>query len=197
MFVADSLEDMQISTYLRSGAIGVLPTDTLYGLVCKAADKTAVERLYALKSRKGKPGTIIAASIDQLVGLGIPRRYLTAVAGFWPNAISIVIPSAPGLEYIDQGMMSLAVRIPDDVRLARLLEVTGPLLTTSANLPGKTPAHSIDQAKRYFGDSVDFYVDEGERVQQAGSTVIRIIDDAVEILREGVVKINERGEIQP
>jgi tRNA threonylcarbamoyl adenosine modification protein (Sua5/YciO/YrdC/YwlC family) len=180
----------------RAGAVGVIPTDTVYGVVACAADETAVGRLYAVKSRENKPGTVIAANIDQLATLGIPRRYLKAVEQFWPGPVSVVVPSVPELAYLDAGKGTLAVRIPSDAPLAALLERTGPLLTSSANQPGEPPATTITEAKRYFGDEVDFYVDGGDLSDRRPSTVIRIIDDAVEVLREGAVKINENGEIE-
>lgn len=178
----------------KSGAVGILPTDTIYGVVARADDTVAVERLYRLKEREKKPGTVIAANIDQLVALGIPRRYLVPVAGYWPNPISVVVPTAPGLAYLDLGKFSLAVRIPADNDLRNLLEKTGPLLTSSANHAGESPATTIAEAEKYFGDRVDFYMDGGV-VDEAASTVIRIVDDAVEVLREGAIKINENGEI--
>lgn len=172
------------------GQIAVIPTDTVYGVVARADDPTAVARLYHLKHRQAKPGTIVAASIDQLVELGVKRRYLTAVEQFWPGAVSVVIPCGPELHYIHQGMGSLAFRIPDDRQLRALLEQTGPLLTSSANQPGEPPATTIQEAKAYFGDEVEWY-EEGGTVNREPSTVIQVIDDAIEVLRQGAVKINE------
>ena len=174
-----------------AGAIGVIPTDTVYGVVARVADKAAVERLYNAKDRENKPGTVIAASIDQLEDLGLKRRYLTAVSQFWPGAVSVIIPCAdPLLSYLHQGKQSLAVRIPGDLKLRQLLEQTGPLLTSSANHPGQPTAVTVDQAKTYFGDKVDFYIDGGDLSDHQPSTIIRIIDDAIEVIREGAVKIN-------
>jgi L-threonylcarbamoyladenylate synthase len=173
-------------------AIGIIPTDTVYGVVARAADHEAVSRLYKLKSREHKPGTLIAAGIDQLVELGLKRRYLTAVQQFWPGAVSVIIPAAdPALSYLHQGKMTLAVRLPADKKLQRLLKQTGPLLTSSANPPGEPTATTIDQAKQYFGDQVDFYIDGDDLSDRQPSTLIRIIDDAIEVLRPGAVKIKE------
>jgi tRNA threonylcarbamoyl adenosine modification protein (Sua5/YciO/YrdC/YwlC family) len=175
---------------LLDGAVGVLPTDTVYGLVCRAADPVAVKRLYNLKHREKKPGTVIAASIDQLVQLGLKARYLKAVAQYWPNPISIEMPSEPSLKYIDEGRGTFAVRIPNDLKTQGLLEKTGPLLTTSANLPGQPPANTIKEARAYFGDQVDFYQDGVDMSGHLSSTIIRVIDDAVEVFRQGAVKID-------
>lgn len=182
--------DSYVTSLLRPGSVGVLPTDTVYGLVARAADPVAVERLYRLKQRENKPGTLIAASIDQLVELGIKRRYLTAVAQYWPGAVSVVVPCESKLGYLHQGKFSLAVRLPAVTELQALLLQTGPLLTSSANMPGEPTAVSIAEARSVFGDDVDFYVDGGELVNRPPSTVIRIVDDAVEVLREGAVTID-------
>lgn len=182
-------------THLRNGSVGVLPTDTVYGLVCSARIESAVQRLYDLKSREAKPGTLVAASIEQLVELGIPKRYLSAVAHYWPNPISIVLPVGTVLSYLHQGTQSLAVRIPSQDQFRGLLEQTGPLLTSSANQPGEPPATNLSEASAYFGDSVDFYVDGGDITDNLPSTIIRIVDDAVEVLREGAVKLSPAGEI--
>lgn len=181
--------DEAVTKLLQPGAVGVIPTDTLYGLVARASDEAAVARLYALKSREHKPGTVIAASIDQLVQLGIKRRYLTAVEQFWPGAVSVEIPH--GITYLHQGTGRQAFRIPADAELLAFLQKVGPLQTTSANLPGEIPAATIAEAEQYFGDQVDFYVDGGDLSGRAPSTIIRIIDDAIEVIREGAVKIQE------
>lgn len=186
-----------VANQIKNGAVGVLPTDTLYGVVCSAADETAVRRLYQLKSRDAKPGTLAAASIDQLVSLGIPRRYLVAAERYWLTSTSVVIPVGSKLGYLHQGVGSVAIRIPGDETFRRFLEQTGPLLTSSANLPGENPATTVLEAREYFGDKIDFYVDGGDLSGKAPSTIIRVVDDTVEVLREGAVKINEYGEIEP
>jgi tRNA threonylcarbamoyl adenosine modification protein (Sua5/YciO/YrdC/YwlC family) len=192
--ILNKLSDKEVSDLLLAGHVGVIPTDTVYGLVCRASDERAVERLYALKDRQQKPGTLIAANVEQFVDLGIKARYLKAVEQFWPNPISIEIPHS--IAYLNQGTGRQALRIPDDEALQTLLVVTGPLQTTSANQPGQPEATTIDEAIAYFGDSVDFYVEGGDLSGRKPSTLIRIIDDAIDVVREGAVKINEKGEIE-
>jgi L-threonylcarbamoyladenylate synthase len=181
---------------LQTGVVGVIPTDTVYGLVARAADPSAVDRLYELKNRERKPGTLIAASIEQLEELGLKHRYLKAVEQYWPGPLSVIIPCGePSLGYLHQGVMSLAVRIPASSELAELLQKTGPLITSSANHPGEPTANTAGEARNYFGDTVDFYVDGGDLSDHEPSTIIRIVDDAIEVIREGAVKIDENGRI--
>lgn len=195
MQIFKDLTDPSLVALLKGGAVGVLPTDTVYGLVCRATDESSVERLYALKHRENKPGTIIAAKLQQLIDLGLKGRYLKAVEAYWPNPLSVVIPCGEELGYLHQGKQSLAVRIPADASIRDLLAQTGPLLTSSANLPGEPVATDIAGAQTYFGEQVDFYVDGGSITDHAPSTVIRVVDDAIEILRPGAVKIDENGRI--
>ncbi len=195
MQILHSITDTKVVSLLKSGAVGVVPSDTVYGLVCRATDKQAVTRLYALKSRENKPGTIIAAKLQQLIDLGLRARYLKAVEGFWPNPLSVVIPCGEELAYLHSGQQSLAVRIPDDEKIRAVLSQTGPLLTSSANQPGEPVATNLAEAQAYFGDSVDFYVDGGTITDPIPSTVIRVVDDAIEVLRKGAVNIDETGRI--
>jgi len=186
-----SLNDPQLVELIHGGAVGVLPTDTVYGLVALAGDEQAATRLYALKNRVKNPGPIIAANIDQLIELGISRRYLKAVEQFWPNPISIEIPHE--LTYLHQGTGRQAFRIVSDGQVASLLKKTGPLLTSSANKPGDKTAPTIKKAEKYFGDQVDFYVEGGDLSKREASTLIRIVDDAVEVVRQGAVTIDEES----
>ncbi|HEY4963548.1 MAG TPA: L-threonylcarbamoyladenylate synthase [Candidatus Saccharimonadales bacterium] len=174
----------------QPGAVGIMPTDTVYGLVARALDKESVSKLYSLKGRQNKPGTVIAMSIDQLVDLGLKRRYLSAVKDLWPAALSVVVPCGEELKYLHLGTNGLAVRLPDDEKLIEILKQTGPLLTSSANLPGQPTARNIAEVKEYFPGNIDFYIDGGDIGNSQPSTIVRVIDDAIEVLRQGAFRIN-------
>lgn len=188
---------MQLSSavdYLnKEGGVVVIPTDTVYGVVARAKDKQAVKRLYELKQRENKPGTVIAASIEQLVELGLKRRYLKAVEDYWPAPLSVIIPCGPELEYIHEGKFGIAVRIPDSPALIELANSVGPLLTSSANLTNMPPASTLQEAKEYFKSSVDLYIDGGDLSTNLPSTIVKIVDDAVEIIRQGAFKISDQS----
>ncbi len=172
---------------LQNGSIGVMPTDTVYGLVTIAADPAAIQRFYALKSREKKPGTLIAANTDQLLALGVPAAEVERVAGYWPNPLSAVL-TVLGNDYLHQGVSTLAMRIVASEKIRVLLEQTGPLITSSANQPGQPPATNIDEAVAYFGETVDFYVDGGT-ITTEPSTIIRLTANGVEVLRQGSITL--------
>lgn len=192
-----SIKDKEISDLLLAGKVGIIPTDTIYGIVALASDKVAATKVLELKGLKYKPGTLIAASLEQIVELGIPRRFLTAVDQFWPGPVSVVVPVIDdNLSYLHGGDMSLPVRMPNSPDLLKLLGKTGPLITTSVNRPNKQPATTIREAIDIFGSEIDFYVDGGDLSNRPASTIIRVVDDEIEVLREGAVKIDkETGRI--
>jgi tRNA threonylcarbamoyl adenosine modification protein (Sua5/YciO/YrdC/YwlC family) len=144
--------------------------------------------LYGLKSREAKPGTIIAATIDQLRELGADHIQLAVAKQWWPGPVSAVIVMH-GNNYLHQNVGDVAMRVVDNPTLRTLLEQTGPLATTSANLPGQPPAATIEEAYAYFGESVDFYLDGGTIANVLPSTIIRPTSSGVEILRQGSVRI--------
>lgn len=192
MHLFSSIKDPELLRALQAGAVGVLPTDTVYGLVTSATNVQATARLYALKHRERKPGTLIAASAAQLKALGLDEKQIGAVEAYWPGSLSIVIPAGVELSYLHQGIGSLAARVPADDDLYALLLQAGPLITSSANDPGQPPATNLHEAQEYFGEQVDFYVDGGDLFGRAPSTVVRIANGAIEILRQGAAHIDER-----
>ncbi|HZM63890.1 MAG TPA: L-threonylcarbamoyladenylate synthase [Candidatus Saccharimonadales bacterium] len=197
MIVFDSLDDAQVAAMLQKGAVGIIPTDTIYGIVTRAGDAQAVDRLYQLKQRPDeiRSGTVIAASVQQLVDLGIDRAAIQQVAHLWPNPLSIELPVPEELSHLYQSGAHRAFRVVADPQVQAFLHKTGPLLTTSVNRSGMPPATNLAQAQAYFGDKVDLYVQGGELGNRPPSTVAVFKDDKVQVVRPGAVTINESGEI--
>lgn len=181
------IKSSEAAPQLLMGKIGIILTDTIYGIAARAANQNAVDRLYKAKNREKKPGTIIAASVKQLEELGLSRNDLRKVAHLWPNPISVVLPVQPG--YLDQGVGSLAVRVVADPSVQAILEQTGPLVTSSANQPGQPESRTIEEAIAYFDKTVDFYVDNGPLASaRPASTIVRLLPDGtLELLRSGSI----------
>lgn len=184
------IQDEQAIQILLRGGVGVMPTDTVYGLVALATNTKAVDRIHQLKHREGKPGTVIAANTDQLLDLNLSSRDIMAAAPLWPGALSIVLrPLADTLPHLHQGLGDFPVRIPANNRLNALLIQTGPLATSSANIAGQPPAISVKEAWEFFGDKVDFYIDGGDLGDRLPSTIARVTSSGIEVLRDGAVTI--------
>lgn len=163
---------------LKNGGVGVLPTDTLYGLVGSAFSKKAVARLYALKKRNPKkPFVVLIAAVSDLkrFGVAVPGRHEDFLRRVWPGPVSVILPcKRNSFQYLHRGSGAIAFRLPKSVRLRRLIQKTGPLVAPSANPEGKEPARTIREARAYFGARVDFYLDGGALFGEP-STLVKIL----------------------
>ena len=186
----NKLDDIELVQLIKSGAIGVLPTDTVYGLVGSARMPSILDQINVLKGREQKAGTMLAGSVDQLIEFGLDPLALNKVAHLWPNPISVVIDCDNSVINQIQGSGSVAVRIPANEQLRSLLLATGPLVTSSANLSGKQVVSKIEQATKIFGENVSFYVDGGDLSDNAASTIVKLSGDRLSIIRQGSYELD-------
>ncbi|MFT4306626.1 MAG: L-threonylcarbamoyladenylate synthase [Microbacterium sp.] len=184
------------------GAIGrgeliVMPTDTVYGIAADAFSPAAVARLLAAKGRgrQSPPPVLVAglATVRALVS-DIPEPIERLVGAHWPGGLTVVLPAQPSLSW-DLGDTggTVAVRMPAHRLALELLEETGPLAVSSANLTGKPPAVAAYAAQRMLGDAVSVYLDDGPSSMGVPSTIVDGTGLAhggtgmVRVLREGVI----------
>lgn len=186
MKIFKNITDPELVAMLRRGAVGVLPTDTLYGIVTSTAFPDSIERLYEVRNRSSLKGCItLLAGADQARDM-IEWDKITRSAAqrYWPGPVSIVLPvSDVTPDYLHPMDGTLAFRVPDNKDLQALLWLTGPLFAPSANMAGEKPAATIDEAKAYFGDTIDFYVDAGDLSGNRPSTLIKPTPGGIEVLR--------------
>ena len=185
------IADPELVAMLKKGAVGIIPTDTVYGLVAPALHQPSIERLYSLKQRQRQPGTTIAATVSHLEQVGFLREELENAEKYLPNAISVEMTTTRIPEYLKKSEQKMAARIPVPAELRDVLAEVGPLMTSSANTPSAPTSRTITEAVRYFGDEVDFYVDAGDLGERPPSTIIGFDDDgAVKVYRQGAVDIS-------
>jgi len=175
---------------LNRGGIGIIPTDTIYGLVGSALRSETVERIYRARRRDPrKPFIVLIGSIADLdkFKVKIDSRQKRFLKTIWPGKVSVILPS-PGRKfvYLHRGTGELAFRLPRSKALLSSLRKTGPLVAPSANPEGLPPAGTIKKAREYFKDKVDFYLGGGKKKGRP-STLIRLRGDNFEILRSGAV----------
>ena len=186
------LRTVNIADILTGGGIGVMPTDTIYGIVGSALDKKAVERIYRLRKQNEKKTMIILigdAGDLKLFGVETDRRIRNILKNVWPGKVSVVLTlgdmkheTRDRLKYLHRRTKTLAFRLPKPLWLRELLRITGPLVAPSANYEGMPPAKTIADAKKYFADKVDFCADAGH-LDSKPSTLIRIERGKVIVIR--------------
>lgn len=184
--------DENIVKVVASGGVVVMPTDTIYGMLCSALDTVAVNKVYDIRHRTGeKPCIILIADISELKKFNIEISSIQdeVLNKYWMSEGSTAIGSRPvsivldcheeKFEYLHRGTNTLAFRLPHGECLRDLLLKTGPLIAPSANIEKFPQSESVEDAKAYFGDKVDLYVDAGPVVNRA-SKVVRLHPDGTE-----------------
>lgn len=178
---------------LQEGKVGVMPTDTIYGIVGSALNPKSVEKIYTLRKRDtSKPMIILISSLDDLKKFGIllTKAQTEFLQKVWPNPVSVILScNKEDLFYLHRGKNSLAFRLPNNETLLNILKRVGPLVAPSANLAKKEPAETVGKAQEYFGDKVVFYINGG-KIKSRPSTVIQLYEDGTRIiLRKGAFKV--------
>ncbi len=166
-----------------------MPSDTIYGLSCRALDEQAVSRIYELKKRDfKKPNIVLIAHLGQLADLRVDEKQAELVEEYWPGPLSLEFkaPDAPG--WLHRGTKAFAIRMPASEELRELILEVGPIISTSANIQGENPAKSAQEAMAYFGEGLDFIVDVGI-ISNPPSTLVVERDGKLVVEREGAIKI--------
>jgi L-threonylcarbamoyladenylate synthase len=177
--------DERIVELLKTGAVGVLPTDTIYGLSALALNEKSVNRVHALKRKsRGRPLIVLISDTAQLPLIGINIEQASYLEQYWPAPLSIEFNAKHSPAWLHRGSYFFAVRMPNNNELRSLIRNVGPIVSTSANLTGKKPAITVDEAKKYFGGKLDFYVDVG-KLQGSPSTLAKLKDGKLEVIRQG------------
>src|SRR5262245_20104838 len=178
---------------VQRGALVVLPTDTVYGIGADAFDHQAVQALLDAKGRGREmppPVLISAATTLDALATKVPPYVAALVRAFWPGPLTLVCAQQPSLTWdLGETKGTVAVRMPDhDVALA-LLERTGPLAVSSANLSGLPAATEADAAAGMLGDSFEVVLDGGPSPQGRASTILDVRGDRPRLLRLGALSL--------
>ena len=180
--------DEKLISLIKNGGVAVIPTDTIYGVVGSALNPKTVERIYRLRKRAAdKQMIILISSLNDLnhFNIQLTKKQIKFFKKIWPNPVSVVLFCPDDkFSYLHRGVKTLAFRMPKNDQLLNLLKKVGPLVAPSANFEGEKPSENIDQAKKYFGDRIDFYIDGGS-IKSNPSTLVEFEKDSLKILRQG------------
>lgn len=187
-----------IAAVLKNGGVLVYPTDTAYALGCDATSEQGVANIFEIKKRdRGKTLSMIVgdrAMAEEWLVFSPTARALAEK--YWPGPLGLALPvRKPGLrpETVQDGYA--AVRVPREPVSARIAQVAGvPIISTSANTSGAGPQYTIADVLDSLGDRtthVTQIIDAGELKNGGVSTIVKVCDTAIEVLREGVITIEK------
>jgi L-threonylcarbamoyladenylate synthase len=153
---------------LLAGGVVLLPTDTVYGLAVHPERDGAITRLFAMKGRPRSVNLpVMISSRDDIIALGgVVNRAtdLLLESKYVPGPLTLAVGvSPPDLAPWLRGRVEFAVRVPDDDRLLAIIEQTGPLLVTSANLHAEQVRESVPTVLSTLTSEPDVIIDDGNR----------------------------------
>jgi len=173
---------------LSNGGIITYPTDTYYGIGCDLFNKESIERIYQLKRRpKQKPFSFICSDLKDISEYAQVTNYAyKTMKRLLPGPYTFILE---GSRLVPRIMLTkrhtVGIRVPDHaISLAIVRELGHPIISTSATDPDGNILQSPQEIKEKLGHAVDVIVDGGP-IQGVPSSIISLIDDTPEILREG------------
>ena len=176
---------------LMNGDLVVYPTETVYGIAADIFNQKAVKNLYMVKNRPfDMPLSVAVADKDMVENIALMTRPVEKlIDAFLPGPLTIITKKNPGVPDIVTSMShKVGIRIPDNkVAIELIEEFGGPIVATSANLHSRPDSVNVDTAIDDFGDSVKTYLDNGPCTLGKPSTIVWIMDDKVEVIRQGEI----------
>ncbi len=173
---------------IKQGKLVLFPTETVYGLGANALDVEAVKKIYIAKGRASdNPLIAHIANIDMLQELvtevGDIEQKL--IKNFWPGPLTIVFKKKPIVpDIITGGLDTVAIRMPSDGIARKLIEYSNcPIAAPSANISGKPSGTQVEDIIDELDGKVEYVIDGGKVDIGVESTVIRVVDGVVHILR--------------
>ena len=193
-----SPETLALATKLvKRGEVVVIPTDTVYGIACDPFSEQAIEKIFQAKRRPHtKALQVLLPSVESIaeLSLKLPSPLDVLAEAFLPGAFSPICEAQEecGLATVheDGALRTQGVRVPDSEASRRVLQATGPVAASSANISGMPSAQTAQEAYAQLGDSVALYVDAGPTPGPVASTVVEADcagEDGIRILRVGVI----------
>jgi L-threonylcarbamoyladenylate synthase len=187
--IYNDLINPKLINQIRQGDIGILPTDTLYVITCLATNSLSVDKIYQIQGRnKDKPLIILVDTLERIEEFGVALfpEQKAVLQTIFPAPFTVLLKHLhqSKYKYLYGKSNYLSFQIPKNPELRKLIRNVGPLVAPSANPQGLHPATNIKQAKEYFGETIDFYIDGGE-LNNLPSTIGVMSENSFDIIRQG------------
>lgn len=179
---------------LQNSGLVAFPTDTVYGVGGLAFSTAAIDQLYQVKDRSTEKAIpILLGSVDQLSLVtgevnDLARRF---VERFWPGPLTLVLPRCPDLPANLSPYPTVGVRMPNHPVALALLNRSGPLAVTSANLSGGQNTLTAQEVFTQLNERIPLILDGGRTPGGQPSTVVDCTGKEPVILRQGPISFEE------
>ena len=180
---------MRVVDILKNGGVVAYPTDTYYGIGCDIMNKKAIEKIYQIKQRsRSKPFSFICSDLKNISLYAKVSNYAyKTMKRLLPGPYTFILE---GSKLVPKIMLTkrktAGIRVPDNqICLNLVKELGNPVINTSATRPDGTIFHDASLIHDYFGNRIDVVID-GSIVPGQPSSVILLINDIPEVLRQGL-----------
>ncbi len=168
------------------GKLVCFPTDTVYGLGGLYGDEEVIKKIYDLKRRPlNKPISNLCSSVEQIreLGIEIPEQALKLIDQYWPGALTLIFSHEDS---------KISFRIPNCEVTLKMLDKFSIFMNTSVNISGKKELNRYKDIKKYFGDHIDYFIEDEVKQSFLPSTVVDVTGDELIVLRQGSVLIKNQ-----
>ena len=179
----------EVVSILRDGGIAIIPTDTVYGIVCDALSEEAVRKVYRLKQRDfSKPMIILVSDYEMLSKYtkNINPLQKELIDMYFKGPMTIILEKSDLIpDIVTSSKEEVGVRIPNNKLLRCLIkELDRPIIATSANISSNDTITNLESLENSIKDNVDYIYDDGT-VKACASTIVKVIENKVSIIRDG------------
>lgn len=178
---------------INQGEIVSFPTETVYGVACRFNDREALDRLMEAKNRDySKAVTLMVSKKEDIDKYAYTSpNIMRVVDDFTPGRLTIILKKRESVDpAMTNGRETIGIRIPDCEFVLRLIDQTGPLLVTSANISGKENTTNEREVLKQLDGRIS-YVVKGQTDSSVASTVVDLTGDEPKVLREGILTQEE------
>lgn len=177
---------------LKNGNIGILPTDTVYGIGCDSLNIYALEKLYNIKNRNlNKPINVLVSDISMVNKFvkNISPIEQKLMETSWPGALTIIFDKSELVpDILTSGLDTIGIRMPDNKVCLEIIKQYGtPLAMSSANISDKAPDLDLNSLLSDFNNKVSFIVNDEDINKGIPSTIVRVENNTIHILRKGSI----------
>ena len=190
--IIDENEIKEIAKDIKEGKVAVFPTETVYGIGTNGLNEKAIEKLFRIKNRsKQKPISLLVSNMNMIEGVtkNINEIEYKLIKKFMPGPLTIILEKNENVpDILTAGSKFVGIRIPYNEIAIKLIEYSGvPIATTSANVSGEEANIKLQDIMFEFEDKADYYIDGGISKIGKASTVVKVEDNEIKILREGSI----------
>jgi L-threonylcarbamoyladenylate synthase len=192
--VLDSQAIPTAKSILHQGGLIAFPTDTIYGVAADPFNPAAIQRIYDAKQRPDEKALPVLISslvqLDELV-LFVDERLRRIANAFWPGPLTLILPKNPRVPTDLTPYRTIGIRMPNLAFTLALLNETGPLATTSANISGGPNPVDAASVMAQLGGRIDLVLDGGPTPGPTASTVADLSGPEITILRQGPITLTD------